>query len=224
MAISAAVSTSNATTTVSSATSSTGASIAQNFTTFLQLLTTQLRNQNPLDPLDTNQFTQQLVQFAQVEQQMSTNSSLQALITLQLANQSAAAMSFLGATVRVEGATTALANGKADWTFTADKAATATITVKDATGATVYTENRTVTAGQQSFSWNGRNSSGATQPDGNYTISITAKDASGQAVSISTLVDGVVDGVDLNQYPPVLSVGKQTFTIDQVKQVRRTAS
>src|SRR5437764_15279949 len=72
-----------------------------NFETFLQLLTTQLKNQNPLDPLDTNQFTQQLVQFAQVEQQMHMNSSLGTLISLQQANQATAALAFIGATVVV---------------------------------------------------------------------------------------------------------------------------
>src|SRR3982751_2675375 len=88
-------------------------SIAQNFTTFLQLLTTQLRNQNPLDPLDTNQFTQQLVQFAQVEQQMNMNSSLTSLISLQKATQTSAALGFLGSTVVVDGDTAQLSGGKA---------------------------------------------------------------------------------------------------------------
>src|SRR3954471_20961186 len=89
--------------------------IAQNFTTFLQLLTTQLRNQNPLDPLDTNQFTQQLVQFAQVEQQMNMNSSLTSLISLQKATQTSAALGFLGSTVVVDGDTAQLSGGKASW-------------------------------------------------------------------------------------------------------------
>ncbi|MGC1466407.1 MAG: flagellar hook capping FlgD N-terminal domain-containing protein, partial [Pseudolabrys sp.] len=70
--------------------------IASNFTEFLQLLTTQLQNQNPLDPLDTNQFTQQLVQFAQVEQQMNTNTQLQTLVSLQQTAQSTAALSYVG--------------------------------------------------------------------------------------------------------------------------------
>jgi flagellar basal-body rod modification protein FlgD len=224
MAISAAVTTPTAAATVATATSNTGVTLAQNFSTFLTLLTTQLKNQNPLDPLDTNQFTQQLVQFAQVEQQMNANTSLQTLVTLQQASQTSAATSYLGNTVRVEGATTKLANGQANWTFTADKAANAVMTVKNASGATVYTENRTINAGQQSFTWSGRNASGAIQPDGSYTIAIAAKDASGQSVAISTLVDGVVDGVDVSKSPPVLSIGDQTFTLDQVKQVRRTGS
>ncbi len=67
----------------SSLSSTADKTIAGNFQTFLTLLTTQLQNQNPLDPLDTNQFTQQLVQFAGVEQQLKTNDSLQTLVTMQ---------------------------------------------------------------------------------------------------------------------------------------------
>src|SRR3954447_371597 len=99
MAVSGINGTSNTSLTGSAAT------IAGNFDTFLQLLTTQLKNQNPLDPLDTNQFTQQLVQFAQVEQQMNMNTSLGTLISLEKATQTTAALSFLGSTVVVDGAT-----------------------------------------------------------------------------------------------------------------------
>src|SRR4051812_4190748 len=91
--------------------------LAGNFDTFLQLLTTQLKNQNPLDPLDTNQFTQQLVQFAQVEQQMKQNDSLSTLISLEKATQTTAALGFLGSDVVVDGDTAKLTNGQAKWSF-----------------------------------------------------------------------------------------------------------
>src|SRR5476649_2266547 len=91
--------------------------IASNFTTFLQLLTTQLKNQNPLDPLDTNQFTQQLVQFAQVEQQLKSNDQLSTLVSLQKTAQSTAALNFVGQTVAVNGGTAQLANSQATWSF-----------------------------------------------------------------------------------------------------------
>src|SRR3954462_4168733 len=103
-----------------SSSSSTGVedgTIAGNFQTFLQLLTTQLKNQNPLSPLDTNQFTQQLVQFAQVEQQIGMNSSLNALLSLQQAGQTSAALGFLGQAVTVSGDTAKLAGGRASWSF-----------------------------------------------------------------------------------------------------------
>src|SRR5262245_1874655 len=98
--------------------------LANNFTAFLQLLTTQLKNQNPLDPLDTNQFTQQLVQFAQVEQQLKSNDQLATLVALQKTAQSTAALEFVGQNVAVDGSTAKLANGSATWTLNVPKPAT----------------------------------------------------------------------------------------------------
>src|SRR5437763_2516323 len=89
--------------------------IAGNFQTFLTLLTTQLQNQNPLDPLDTNQFTQQLVQFAGVEQQLKTNDSLATLVSLQQTMQATQALQFVGKTAIVDGNTTAMSSSKATW-------------------------------------------------------------------------------------------------------------
>src|SRR5213596_2070497 len=89
--------------------------LAGNFDTFLKLLTTQLKNQNPLDPLDTNQFTQQLVQFAGVEQQLRTNDQLTALLALQQTAQSTQALTFVGKTAVVDGNTAALSHGLATW-------------------------------------------------------------------------------------------------------------
>src|SRR6476469_8276707 len=115
--------------------------IANNFDTFLQLLTTQLKNQNPLDPLDTNQFTQQLVEFSGVEQQLKTNDLLGSLVTSATANRAASAAGYLGATITADGSTTTLADGKAQWTFSSAKpAAKATLTVVDSSGQTVYTK------------------------------------------------------------------------------------
>src|SRR5664279_312708 len=91
--------------------------IASNFTTFLQLLTTQLKNQNPLDPLDTNQFTQQLVSFSQVEQQLKMNDQLTTLVSLQQSAQSSTALAFVGAKVTVDGASAQLKNATANWVF-----------------------------------------------------------------------------------------------------------
>src|ERR1700730_14122668 len=118
--------TANKTTTASTATTG----IAGNFNTFLQLLTTQLKNQNPLEPLDTNQFTQQLVQFAGVEQQINMNQQLTSLVALQKANQTTSAMGFLGATATVDGSATKLTNGQASWSFSVDKPSTGTVTIK----------------------------------------------------------------------------------------------
>src|SRR5262247_3555178 len=147
----------------SAATSSTGvdkATIAGNFQTFLTLLTTQLKNQNPLDPLDTNQFTQQLVQFAQVEQQLKQNEQLATLISIEKSAQATTALAFVGQTVAVDGTTAALKSGRATWSFGVPKPVTATLTVKSPTGQTVYSTTFTMNTGMQSFTWDGRDSSG----------------------------------------------------------------
>ena len=198
--------------------------ISQNFDTFLTLLTTQLKNQNPLDPLDTNQFTSQLVQFAQVEQQMSMNSQLTTLIALQKATQTSNALGFLGSTVVIDGDTAALSGGEATWTFAADKPATAVFNIKSSTGQVVYSESRTLKAGTQDFTWNGRATNGQALQDGDYTLSIVAKDASGNTTAIGTQVQGKVDGVDLTQTPPVLKMGNRSFSLEKVKSVTRSGS
>src|SRR5471030_1633765 len=139
--------------------------IASNFTTFLQLLTTQLKNQDPLSPMDTNQFTQQLVEFASVEQQMKSNSSLTTLVSLEQAAQSTSALALVGATVVVDGSTTQLSNGKANWSLNVSKPATATVTIKDATGQTAYTSTFGVNPGTQNFTWDGHGTNGTLWPN-----------------------------------------------------------
>jgi flagellar basal-body rod modification protein FlgD len=199
--------------------------IANNFMAFLQLLTTQLQNQNPLEPLDTNQFTQQLVQFAQVEQQLRSNDQLETLVALQKSTQSSAALDFVGKTVVISGATTHLgSDGTTVWTFSSPKPASATVTIKDSTGQTAFSSNYAINSGRQDFVWDGRGTNGQRWPAGNYTMSITAKDANGQTVAITTDVQGIVDSADLSQTPPVLSIGQLTFTLDQIKRVVRPVS
>jgi flagellar basal-body rod modification protein FlgD len=219
--VSAATATSSA---PGAATSTTGVdtnTIAGNFQTFLTLLTTQLKNQNPLDPLDTNQFTQQLVSFAQVEQQLKQNDQLATLISIEKSAQATTALAYVGTTVAVDGQTATLTNGKATWNFAVPKPVSATVTIQSATGQTAYSGAYTMNAGTQNFVWDGRDANGAQWPDGNYTISITAKDASGQPVAIPSEVEGVVDSVDLTKTPPVLSIGGQTFGLDKIKRVVR---
>jgi flagellar basal-body rod modification protein FlgD len=198
--------------------------IASNFTTFLQLLTTQLKNQNPLDPLDTNQFTQQLVQFAQVEQQMKSNDQLSTLIALDKMAQSTTALAYVGAAVVVDGSTTQLDNSGASWSFNVSKPSTATVTIKDATGQTAYTGTFAVNPGNQGFTWDGRGNDGTLWPPGNYTLSATAVDANNQPVAISTEVQAIVDSVDLTQDPPLLSINGQNYTMDKIKRVVRAGS
>jgi flagellar basal-body rod modification protein FlgD len=217
----AAPNTSGKPTTASTATTG----IADNFQTFLTLLTTQLKNQNPLDPLDTNQFTQQLVQFAGVEQQLKSNDQLASLVKLQTTAQSTQALGFVGATAVVDGSTASLKSSKATWALGVTKPSTVSVTISNSTGQAVFSGDYTLNAGQnKTFAWDGKGTDGTQWPDGNYTISATAKDASGQTTAVSTEIQGVVDSADLSQSPPLLSIGGQTFTVDKVKKVVRATS
>ncbi|KIZ33568.1 MULTISPECIES: flagellar hook capping FlgD N-terminal domain-containing protein [Rhodopseudomonas] len=201
------------------------AGIADNFQTFLTLLTTQLKNQNPLDPLDTNQFTQQLVQFAGVEQQLKSNDALASLVKLQSAAQSTQALNFVGTTAVVDGSTTSLDKGVAAWGLSLDKPSSVKLTISNSTGQTVFQGNYAMSAGKdQSFVWDGKGNDGTQWPDGNYTISAVGTDAAGQNVAVSSEIHGVVDSADLSTTPPKLSIGGQTFTLDQVKKVVRAGT
>ncbi len=120
----------------------------------------------------------------------------------------------------VDGSTTTLTGGSATWALGVSKPSSVTVTISNSTGQAVYTGSFSMSAGDhQAFQWDGRGNDGAQWPDGSYTLTATAKDTSGQAVAISTEIQGVVQAADLTQDPPTLSIGDQTFTIDKVKKV-----
>ena len=194
--------------------------IAGNFQSFLQLLTTQLQNQNPLDPLDTNQFTQQLVEFAGVQQQLNTNDSLATLVSLQQTAQSTQALGFVGKTAVVTGSTAQLTSSTATWGLNVPADSTVTINITNSTGQTVYTNQYQVSKGNnQGYTWNGQGTDGTQYPDGAYTLTATGKDSSGNNVAISTEIQGVVSSVDLTQSPPLLTIGGQTYTVSQIQSI-----
>ena len=200
-----------------SSTSSDG-TLAGNFQTFLTLLTTQLQNQNPLDPLDTNQFTQQLVQFAGVEQQLKTNDQLTSLVSLQQTAQATQALNFVGKNAVVDGSTAPMTNKVATWQLSVPTASTVNVTIANSTGQNVFTGSYGVNAGDnQVFSWNGLGNDGTQWPDGKYTLSAMGADSAGNPVAVSTQIQGLVNSVDLTQSPPLLSIGGQTYTISQIK-------
>ncbi|NGP18471.1 flagellar hook assembly protein FlgD [Devosia aurantiaca] len=199
--------------------------IADNFDTFLSILTTQLKNQNPLDPLDTNQFTQQLVQFTGVEQQLKTNDFLEALLLNTQNGFRADAVSYIGKQVTASGKTGELKDGGAMWAYTADaNVANATVTIKDAKGNTVYTENGALKQGPGNFLWDGMGSDGNKKPDGVYTIEIKGTNLSGKEVAVSTSSIGTVTAVDFSGTEPMLTVGKNKVALSDVTDVRLQAT
>src|ERR1700716_2465173 len=188
--------------------STTGATLAGNFQTFLTLLTTQLQNQNPLDPLDTNQFTQQLVQFAGVEQQLKSNDQLKSRIDIQKSAQATQALIYVGNTVAVDGSTQQF-DGSATWNLKAAKDTNAAITITNTAGQTGYSGHFALSPGQanSSFVGDGKGKDGTQWPAGAYKLTATGKDTTGKDVAIATEIQGVVDSVDLTATPALLSIG-----------------
>jgi flagellar basal-body rod modification protein FlgD len=197
------------------------AMIADNFSNFLTLLTTQLKNQSPLDPLDTNQFTQQLVQFASVEQQLKSNDTLSSLLSSVRASTASTAASFVGMQVTADGTTSRLTKGQAAWMVNPARNAQASVTVTDSKGSVVAVLNTVLSPGNQSLNWDGTTSTGTKAPDGDYTISVSARDAAGQAVSVKTEIAGRVDSVDMSDTTPVLLVGSGRVPLDKVRSISR---
>jgi flagellar basal-body rod modification protein FlgD len=182
--------------------------LGSDFNTFLKLLTAQLRNQDPLSPLDTNQFTQQLVSFSQVEQAINSNTKLDNLIALQSADQTVAALPVVGHTVQFSDNQAALVNGQATYGYSLPATATQSIiTISDASGRIVFQGPGQTDAGNHAFAWNGQGSDGSQLPDGIYTFNVAATAGDGSAIKASITAFGKVDSVSTQNGSAVVDIG-----------------
>ncbi|WP_309604862.1 flagellar hook assembly protein FlgD [Phenylobacterium sp.] len=202
------------------------ARLADNFSTFLSLLTTQLKNQDPLAPLDSNQFTQQLVQMTGVEQQLATNDLLKKLVG-NTATGVSGAVSVIGKDVRAVSDTANLSGGKAQWVYNlASTASDLKVEVLDANGKIVHAEapgDRK--AGDHAFSWNGKDLGGAQLPDGGtYTLRVTAIDPSGKAIASTNYVQGLATGVEQSNGATYITINGGQVTWDKISAIRQPAA
>ena len=205
--------TTSTTSTAASASSGSGASsatsLASNFNTFLNLLTTQLQNQDPTNPVDSNQFTQQLVEFAGVQQQVQGNTYLQQILAATQGNQVSSASSYIGTTIQATGNQASLSGGKATFGYTLPSAASnVQVTVKDSTGNTVFTGTGTGNSGSNTVSWNGTNNlTGVSEPAGVYSISVSATAANGTAITATPFTTGTVTSASVSNGVVDLNLG-----------------
>ena len=191
--------------------------LSGNFSTFLTLLTTQLKNQDPTSPMDSNQFTQQLVMYSQVEQQISTNDNLKTLITQGTSNASAMTAGYLGKKVSVLNGNASLTGGSATWTYNLANASAGTqLTVTDSTGKTVYTTTGATTAGDHAFTWDGKDNNGNQLSDGTYKMTVAAADAAGSTVTSSVASAGTVTQIDMTGSTPMLVVGNMEIGLGDI--------
>ncbi len=199
--------------------------LAETFDTFLALLTTQLQNQDPLDPMKSEQFTEQLVQFSGVEQAINTNTKLDELLQIQTGNQLTGAVSYIGKTVEVVSDQLLLKDGSSKITYGLDgKAATTTITIVNEDGETVRTVNGNTDSGRHEFVWDGKDNNGATLPDGVYNFTVIAVGSEDQTIDTVTAAVGVVTGLEAVDGVVTLNIGELGATLDRIFAVRETAS
>ena len=158
-------------------------------------------NTNSSYPMDTAEFTNQLVQYSSVEQAIQTNEKLDTMMSLSIANLGAQAVSYIGKTVQVLGDVMPLEDGKAKASYTLDKdVLSATIVVKDMNGNVVYSQSGEKTSGTHEFNWDGKDSDGNQLEDGAYQIEVSTKVAEGDtAASVTTTIFGKVTGVASDQ-------------------------
>jgi flagellar basal-body rod modification protein FlgD len=182
-------------------------SLGSNFSDFLSLLMTQLKNQDPSSPMDTNQFTTELVQFSQVEQQINTNSDLTSLIQLTQASQVEQSAAMIGKPVTVNSGQLSLQSGSARINFNTTSPEAVGITVYDSAGAAIASSSVTSTAGANHWTWNGQEANGATAPDGAYTVSVLAIGVSGTSAAIPFTVTGTATAVQNNAGTVDLQMG-----------------
>jgi len=195
--------------------------LSDNYDTFLVLLTAQLQNQDPLAPMDSTQFTQQLVQFSQVEQQIRTNEQLEGLVGQYQAASAGAALSYLGRDAIIESNETYLANGAANWAYDLPvNANSLTVHVRDASGRIVYTSTaQPRTAGEHLFTWDGTTNAGGTAADGVYSLTFEAADDAGEALNPTVAVRETIMGVDFSGATPVVITPAGTRELGSIRSV-----
>lgn len=194
-------------------------SLSGNFTDFLSLLMTQLKNQNPTTPLDSNQFTSELVQFSQVEQQINTNSNLTSLIQLTQASQIEQSAAMIGKPVTVNSGQLSLQNGNAQINFNTATSEPVGITVYNAAGAAVSSTTMTTQAGTNHWTWNGQQANGTTVPDGAYSVSVVAIGATGANAAVPFTVTGTATAVQNNSGTVDLQMGGLNLPFSSVVSV-----
>lgn len=199
-------------------------SLASDFDTFMKLLTTQLKNQDPINPTDTNEFTSQLVAFSGVEQQIKTNKHLEELLEMNKGGSLDNSVGYIGAAVDAKGDSGYLQNERATFAYTLDRAATdVTVSITDEAGRVVYSGNGSKLAGKNYVTWDGSNSfTSAKARDGVYHIKVVAKDINGKAVTATTHTTGTVLGAELDKDGKVvLNVSNVKVPIDDITSVRQ---
>jgi flagellar basal-body rod modification protein FlgD len=218
---SAAASVSSASSSKSSSSTSTAAtnSLMSNYDTFLTLLTTQLKTQSPLDPMDSSTFTNQLVQYSSVEQAILSNQKLDSMLTTLATNSALQLVNYIGKSVTAYSDTTKFQDGKCSWSLDASAAAKdAKVTITDSSGNVVYSGTANLNSGDNAYTWDGKGSDGtdySTSTD-TFTISVSGTDSKGAAISVTSQVSGKVNAIDTSGTQPYLKINGVSVPLSSV--------
>jgi flagellar basal-body rod modification protein FlgD len=195
--------------------------LAEDLDQFMNLLVTQLKHQDPLDPMDPNEFTSQLVQFASVEQQIQSNVHLEDMLALEQTSLLGTAVGYIGTKVEVSGNKMPLENGeaRADYELS-ERSESTTVSVIDGSGKVVFFTNGETDPGKHSFEWDGSDNFGFPSPEGIYTITVSALDGDGDAVDVDHTITGTVLGVSIENGVATLDLGGAEYLVDDVISVR----
>ena len=225
----ASTATNTSATSSASSTSTAQKGLNSNYQDFLKLLTTQLQNQDPSQPIDTNQLTAQIASLSQVEQEINTNTKLDQLVSLYTSSQTQNAVSYIGKQVDATGNQVALSSStdsSGNKTSSAaivynlpSTASSATVTVTNSAGATVFSAAGTTVSGRNQLLWNGNTTAGTTAPDGVYNFKVTATDSAGKAITATTYTSGVVTAVETANGSNNLSLGQLSVPLSSVQSI-----
>lgn len=208
-----------------SQTASASAQLDEDFTQFLQLLTVQLQNQDPLEPLDTNELTNQIVAFTGVEQQINTNQKLDDLVALQLGSSLGQALGYVGLDISyISGEFNYDGIRPAEMTYALNGEATQVdIRVLDEAGDIVYEEEGTRNVGRNDFVWDGTDNFGNPLPAGTYQVRIDALDGRDEPVQATTVVTGKVSGVESQNGALFAIVGERAVSLGNILNAKEPA-
>jgi len=199
------------------------AKLGDTYDSFLKLLTTQLKHQDPLAPMDSNQFISQLVDFAGVEQQIASNTNLEKLIGLQTSGLATNALGYIGKTIEATGDANSLVDGKAQFAYTLpSNAAVATVSIVDALGRVIAMTKGESAQGRHDFTWDGKDFNGNAVPSGEYRIRVGAVDANGGPITATTTVIGRVNSIETDANGVVLRLGATKVPFGQVTAVKES--
>ena len=212
------ITTTAATTSTAATTAAAAASASLSSGDFLNILVTEMQNQDPLDPTSTTDFTTQMTQYANFDQQSTLNTNLSALLTSFNSLLTLNSSNYIGQTVTAKADSATLTSGSIAFGYSLDSAAASTtLTVSDSSGNAVWTGSGTTTAGSNSFTWDGKTTDGTQLADGGtYSLTVSAANSSGTAISGYTTISGKVTGIDSSSGTAKLLIGTTALDVSSV--------